>query len=401
MSGYNYPSDAVLLKEVEQYGNVEAYAVALGVSESALRRYIKKQGLTGQVKKIVVKPFSKPKAMPGDEVSREETLEQEVRELRKALRDARSEDVREERVIQLLSGALKVQSPRYKPKVHKPGKQAPHEFVLMLSDLHAAEVVNPEEISGANAYDWSIMMSRLDDLRRGLLSYQEHRPYPVEVLHIAALGDLLSGQIHEELAETNEMPMAEATVQLGLDLGEWVASLIPHFKSIRIASVVGNHPRPTKKMRAKQRYDNGDWTCMQVLKTYLGRYDSVSVEVPKPQKYPIEVCGKRLLLMHGDGIRSSMVDLPVGGVVRFVQKLQNQYAQMGIPIDHALLGHWHEFSVFRAGKVIVNGSLKGVDEYSLERFGGGSSPMQTLLTFHPDHGLTDLSVIDCKSMGTR
>ncbi len=151
-------------------------------------------------------------------------------------------------------------------------------------------------------------------------------------------------------------------------------------------------------MHSKHRYDNADWTAMQVMKTYLGQHPSISVDVPKPQKYPIEVCGKRLLLMHGDGVRSTMVDLPAGGVVRFAQKLQNQYAQMEMPIDHVLMGHFHEFSVFRGGRVIVNGSVKGCDEFSMERFGGGFPPMQTLLTFHRDHGLTDISMIDCPSM---
>ena len=35
-----------------------------------------------------------------------------------------------------------------------------------------------------------------------------------------------------------------------------------------------------------------------------------------------------------------------------------------------------------------------VDEYAIERFGGGEPPTQMLVTFHPRRGLTDISYID-------
>jgi hypothetical protein len=35
-----------------------------------------------------------------------------------------------------------------------------------------------------------------------------------------------------------------------------------------------------------------------------------------------------------------------------------------------------------------------VDEYSIERLGGGEPPAQMLVTFHPKRGLTDVSFID-------
>jgi len=51
-----------------------------------------------------------------------------------------------------------------------------------------------------------------------------------------------------------------------------------------------------------------------------------------------------------------------------------------------------------AGKVAMNGSVKGVDEYSLKQFGSGRGPQQLLLTFHPRRGLTDVSFVDCEDV---
>ena len=42
----------------------------------------------------------------------------------------------------------------------------------------------------------------------------------------------------------------------------------------------------------------------------------------------------------------------------------------------------------------MNGSTKGVDEYSLKQFGGGEGPGQMLLTYHHERGLTDCSLLD-------
>ena len=182
-------------------------------------------------------------------------------------------------------------------------------------------------------------------------------------------------------------------MQLGVDLAEWVASLTPAFEEIHFGGVVGNHPRRSKKPRSKHRWDNGDWTAMQFMRQRLRHYERVHVVVPRAARHTMEVCGRRLLLVHGDGVRSTMVDLPIGGISRFAMKLRAQYAQIGLPIDHVLIGHFHEATMLRQGFVFANGSVKGVDEWGLDQFGGGNPPVQNLLTFHPQRGWLELAPI--------
>ena len=82
-------------------------------------------------------------------------------------------------------------------------------LVAMLSDLHLDEVVLPEEVDGLNAYNRNIAEIRL-------------RAWTVNTIkmaraHLAGLrydgfvlllgGDIFSGDIHEELSETNEDTM--------------------------------------------------------------------------------------------------------------------------------------------------------------------------------------------------
>jgi hypothetical protein len=226
-----------------------------------------------------------------------------------------------------------------------------------------------------------------------VLSWAE-RFGPVEELVILGLGDMLSGNIHDELSETNEMPLAEATVQFGLDGAEFIESFVEHFPKIRFAGVVGNHPRPTRKPRAKHRFDNADWTCYQIMAQRLTRHPSITFDVPKAQTHPVEIYDRRILCQHGDGVRSAMVGVPWGGIVRHEARLRNQYAAQGIPFDHLAIGHYHEANVVSNRRIWVNGSVKGLDEYSLQAFGGGQPPTQLLIPFHPRWGMVGAQFID-------
>jgi hypothetical protein len=133
------------------------------------------------------------------------------------------------------------------------------------------------------------------------------------------------------------------------------------------------------------------------MRLALRKHDRITLNVPKASAWPVSVAQRwRLLAMHGDGIRSTMPGVPWGGVMRRVNALQSQYTQSGQPIDCFCLGHFHSLNLVEsnAGRIAMNGSVKGVDEYSLRAFGGGRGPQQMLLTYHPKNGLTDASIID-------
>jgi len=386
----DWPPDDELDALVRELGQAGA-ATKLGISRGAVQSRVRERGLTS------TRDRAKTTPKPGSEVSEVEILRQRVTELEGERRRERKGEVFDERIAAAVENAIATREPKYSPrsipKSQRSGSK--HEFVLLFSDLHAGEVVSREETNGINAYDWAIMLKRLDKIRQALFSYQDNRPYPIERLHIAALGDQLSGDIHDELVATNEIPLAEATVQLGLDTAEWIESLTERFRKITFSGVVGNHPRAHKKPWAKQGYDNADWTSYNVTRLALRGNKTISFDIPKASQHPITVAGKRILLWHGDGVRSTMPGVPWGGIMRRVNVLESQYASAGLAIDHFACGHFHQGNVVDGGRILMNGSVKGVDEYSLKAFGGGRPPQQLLLTFHPRNGLTDASFLDC------
>lgn len=391
---HKYPSDAVCARRNKKDGYVQV-AKELGIPAPTYMNHCRANDIP--TAKEAVAPTGKAPDT-SQEVSVEEVLRDRVKELESQARKDRKNHVWDERVAQAVERNIDRLTPQYKhqkPKVKK-GRKA-HEFALLLSDLHAGETVSLEETGGINSYNWEIMNARMGKLAESLISYQDHRPYPVETLNLWMLGDMLSGNIHAELEATNEIPLAEATVQLGFDLAEWVAPLKEHFKEIKISGVVGNHPRAHKKPWAKQGYDNADWTAYHIMARALGKHAGITCDIPKASQHRVRVAKNfHALLFHGDGIRSSMPGVPWGGVSRRVQSLSAQYQSVGQNIDLYCLGHFHTANYVQtnAGRIAMNGAVKGVDEYSIKAFGGGAAPQQMLLTWHEQNGPTDCSIID-------
>ena len=390
MSAGSWPSDDALVASVRARGK-EAAADELGRTLDSLTGYLTRRRLNQRVKGELT--------TLGEGVSREAMLEQEVAELRRSQRRLHQGSVMEERILARLEDGISAAKPRYSPLAipKSQRKTDQHEFVLLFSDTHASEVVSHEETLGMNEYDWDIMLGRMARMQRSVLSYQAHRPYPVKKLNVFMLGDMLSGDIHHELAVTNDRSTEEAAVQFGLDSATWLEEFIPHFPEIHVAGVPGNHPRKTQKPQSKQAFNNGDWTSYNVAQTYLRQNPSITWNIARAAYATAIVAERwRMLLMHGDGIRSTMPGVPWGGVVRRVTTLEQQFAKARQPLDYVALGHFHTANALDGVgvKTFLNGSVKGLDEYSLKQFGSGRPPSQLLLTFHPKQGVTDVSYID-------
>ncbi len=332
--------------------------------------------------------------MPGEAVSETEMLRARNRELEKAVRQARTGEVETERLVSAIGDAVKAADPRYRPLAARKVKDAgEEEAALLFSDTHASEVVKAEQTLGMNVYGWDEMLERMARLQASMLSHLGHFSSPVRTLHLWCLGDMLSGDVHDELTATNDRPGAQAAVDFGHELARFIEELVPHFERIKVAGVPGNHPRASKKPSAKDAHNNGDWIAYKVAETRLAGYPSVSCNFPHAAYATVTVADRwRVLLMHGDGIRSSMPGVPWGGVVRRVTTLEQQFSAAKQPIDYVCLGHFHTANALDGVgvEVFLNGSVKGLDEYSLKQFGSGRRPAQRLLTFHPKRGVTGM-----------
>lgn len=271
--------------------------------------------------------------------------------------------------------------------------------VLFLSDIHAGEVVNQIELSGYNAYNWDLMQRRLDTVfSTSVALLKRHLAYPeYNGIHVVLGGDMLSGEIHEELIKTNEKCNAEVVTEFPPILIGHLRKLADEFGKVHIVGVAGNHGRNSKKPEAKMytatNWDHAIYRTMQHMIEISGD-DRFTFNIPLSRDCRFDVAGRRFLLTHGDQFRGGDGIIgALGPIMRgSYKKLTKATMQPDRPdgldseFDTMMLGHWHQTIMLPS--LIVNGSLKGYDEYAESGNFRPERPSQTLFTVHPKHGIT-------------
>ncbi len=255
----------------------------------------------------------------------------------------------------------------------------------ILSDVHYSEVTRADAVNGYNSYNARIAKERLHLWAEKLLiecfDARVHHDYPGLVLALG--GDMISGDIHEELAETNEVPTMVAVLDLlGILIGV-LEKLQPHFKQIFIPCTFGNHGRNTRRVRFKRRaYNNFDWLLSCLLVKHLGNREGFQFLVPESTDTYFTVQGRAFLLNHGDSTGARGGDGfigPLGPIKRGEGKVKKASAQMQMPFQHFVHGHWH--SQYVLGSVLSNGSVCGYNEYAKDDLRAEPELPQQILVF--------------------
>jgi len=152
--------------------------------------------------------------------------------------------------------------------------------------------------------------------------------------------------------------------------------------------VTGNHGRNTKKPRAKGRnYSNFDWLLYQFLAKHFEQDRRVQFLIPDGTDAHWTVFGHRYCMTHGDQFRGGdgMIGA-LGPIIRGDHKKRSRNGQIDMGYDTLLMGHWHQ--LIQLQRVIVNGSLKGYDEYAAANNFGFEQPQQALWLTHAERGIT-------------
>jgi len=271
-------------------------------------------------------------------------------------------------------------------------RQSHHESVptIMASDWHYGEVIDPTQIGGVNEYNLDIAKQRARTLIEGatdlLKNHLSNADYPGIIFALG--GDMVSGDIHDELAATNEIPLIPAMLEL-LDLLVWcIGTLADNFGAVFVPCVTGNHGRNTNKIRCKDRhYTSFDWLLYVLLEKHFKSDERVTFMVSDGPDAYYKVYNHRYLLSHGDQFRGgdSMIGC-LGPIIRGDHKKRSRNMQVGAEYDTMILGHWHQ--LIQTQRLIVNGSLCGYNEYAYANNFGFEVPKQALWLTHATRGIT-------------
>ena len=261
---------------------------------------------------------------------------------------------------------------------------------LFASDWHWGEIVDPNQINGVNRYNMTIAQNRAWELINRtinlLKNHINHKDYPGIVFALG--GDMVSGDIHDELSASNEaeiMPVIKDIVSVLI----WcISTLADHFGRVFVPCVTGNHGRTTHKIRAKGRnFTSFDWNIYNSLERYFANDHRVTFKISDGSDCHYRLYGHRYLLTHGDQFRGGdgMIGA-IGPIIRGDHKKRSRNGQIDMGYDTLLIGHWHQLMQYE--RVIVNGSLKGYDEYAYQGNFSFEPPRQALWITHEEHGIT-------------
>jgi predicted phosphodiesterase len=309
-------------------------------------------------------------------------------ELAEAKSEAASADVLREMVGTAKLQMDKLQPPTwlFEPKATKlPGVPK-----LMLSDLHWGERVRASQIGGVNEYDLPIARRRLRTVVETTITLckilDPSMKYPGIVVPLG--GDMVSGNIHDELAASNELNTMPTLIDLYRNLVPAIKLMADTFGNVFLPCVSGNHDRDTKKIWSKDRnHTSFGWLLYQFLAVAFAEDKRVQFYIPDGSDALYRIYGTRYLLTHGDQFRGGDGIIgPLGPVTRGEQKKNTRNAAVGQDYDVMEFGHFHKRML--TARLRGNGSLKGYDEYAADSNFGFEPPSQNFWITHPDHGIT-------------
>ena len=307
--------------------------------------------------------IDKERAAGIEDSSLMDDMEQKMVELRKErqkfydYRNAFNKVVRErsrqEELNDILTDAIhngELPNLDYKPSVIP---ASDNDLLVSLNDIHFGAVVDNYWCK----YDSNICKDML-------------RKYLDEIIRIGKLhgsencivwenGDAISGGIHLTIQVSNKENVIEQLTGVSELIAEFLAELSKHFKTVKFASVSGNHSRITQNKDdslVEERLDDLiDW----YLKARLQNFENIEIctgERIDPTMYVFTLRGKNYAGVHGD----------FDGSAGKVQALQTM---VGKPLYAVLSGHMHhnKIDAVQGIKTVMAGSFLGVDQYCVKK----------------------------------
>jgi uncharacterized coiled-coil protein SlyX len=364
----------------------------------------------------------------------QEILRERVSKQAKAIKNLQKELATEQIVIDKLREFITVLDIKSKPPTsdYSKDKIDVREAITIWSDWHAGEVIDPNQIEGLNEYNMSIMAGRVWNMVRGIIRIIELNKsiFNIDTLNIDMLGDFVSGVIHDELLQTNEMPILQTVMSTAYITAQAIAMLVPHFLKIRVTCLNGNHGRVFIKPQFKNKaLNNYDTLIYHITSLFLSKYIDegiIEFNIPQSSECIIVRANWAFLLGHSDHIRG-WSGIPWYGFQRDnakqqkIRKLRSvlsadendiqpaselngaivnmKTARSVYGYDYRECGHWHTMSIVDDWTTVINGALCGTNEFSLNKLHAVSQPTQTLAFVSEKYGLKGIEPIYCIDEG--
>jgi hypothetical protein len=267
----------------------------------------------------------------------------------------------------------------YSFKPHKPSGQAT--AVIVLSDWHVEETVDPSTINGLNEFNLEIAEQRIKKVFENAVMLIEGARHTscIKDLVVAVLGDMITGYIHEELQETNSLSPTEASLFVQDHLVGGLEFLKKHSgcRSITVPAVSGNHGRTTKKNRSgSTEYRNSyEWLLYKQMERFYRSDPKIKWKVENGKHNWLDIQGHDVRFSHGHAFQYNG---GVGGAFVPIRRKIGKWNETR-KADWDAFGHLHTH--IKDESWCMNNCLIGYGAYALDIGAKCTRPSQTLIVF--------------------
>ena len=239
------------------------------------------------------------------------------------------------------------------------------EAMIAISDWH----IGMKFEGRFNTFNHSIAEERINKVKKKTSDVIDKEN--INRLHIANLGDMISGGIHVSTRVQAEEDVIQQVIRASEYLKDFIKTFLDKGIEVEYYHIIGNHGRyQANKSEVAGIEENFEKLIFTILETAFSQYKNFHSQQCKDGLIETEIASKKIILNHGD------YDKNTNAAMRLPQLF-------GYVPDYIISGHIHH-SVskdFGVTEHIVNPSLIGADDYATGgRFGG--KPGQKLILFN-------------------
>ena len=321
-----------------------------------------------------------------EEAERLEELQKEIIKERIKCRDQRRElqkyitsEARFDNLVEVLREEIKNIEKQDKSKIDNSNNVETQKYnnsnyaILCLSDWHVGAVVDNEW----NKFNIDILKRRVRQLYDKTLYHLQKNN--VDNLVIEICGDLIEGlvtvssQIQSEEGVINQVMIASDI------LSDLIRDFAIEISKVQVVFTTGNHGRLVPDKSASITKDNVERLIQKYVLLRLHEYNNVTFICSDNDLAKYTIKDKVICVAHGQ------YDKPDRAIEHFAKLYK-------IVPDEIHLGHTHSFKEINESgiRIVVNGSLKGADDYSVNVCRGVNKSSQNLIIFGLDRATYEL-----------
>jgi len=239
------------------------------------------------------------------------------------------------------------------------------EAAILISDWH----IGMKFDGRFNTFNHGVAEQRIAKVKDKTLDTV--RKENIDTLHIANLGDMISGGIHVSTRVQAEEDVIQQVIRVSEYLKQFIKTFLDEGVQVEYYNIIGNHGRyQSNKSEVAGIEENFEKLILTILDTAFSNYSNYNSTGCRDGIIEVEIVEQKIILCHGDYDKSTNAALRLPQLFAYVP-------------NYIISGHIHHSTSkdFGVTEHIVNPSLIGADDYATGgRFGG--KPGQKLILFN-------------------